>query len=104
VPVAFRYIWSDRHHRGSAQRGRYGLARILTYVTGTAEQEQLARNEYLASETRILKDQLKGRLMPLDAERPTLGEIGHRLGRSSPRSQPSPGRTDPGLVPQAGRP
>ena len=26
VPEAFRYIfWGDRHHRGSAQTGRYGL-------------------------------------------------------------------------------
>jgi hypothetical protein len=56
-------------------------ARILTYVTGTVDQELLARNEYLATENRILKDQLKGRLMLSDAERATLGEIGHRLGR-----------------------
>jgi hypothetical protein len=69
-------------------------ARILACVTGTVDQELLARNEYLATENRILKDQLKGRLMLSDAERATLGEIGHRLGRRfSLRSQPSPGRT-----------
>jgi hypothetical protein len=56
--------------------------RILTYVTGTVDQELLARNEYLATENRILKDQLKGRLLLSDAERATLGEIGHRLGRN----------------------
>jgi putative transposase len=56
-------------------------ARILAYVTGTVDQELLARNEYLATENRILKDQLKGRVMLSDAERATLGEIGHRLGR-----------------------
>jgi putative transposase len=56
-------------------------ARILTYVTGTVDQELLARNEYLATENRILKDQLKGQLLLSDAERATLGEIGHRLGR-----------------------
>jgi hypothetical protein len=56
-------------------------ARILAYVTGTVDQELLARNEYLATENRILKDQLKGRLLLSDAERATLGEIGHRLGR-----------------------
>jgi putative transposase len=56
-------------------------ARILAYGTGTVDQELLARNEYLATENRILKDQLKGRLMLSDAERATLGEIGHRLGR-----------------------
>src|SRR5436853_4123612 len=57
------------------------LARILAYVTGTVDQELLARNEYLAAENRILKAQLKGRLKLSDAERATLGEIGHRLGR-----------------------
>ncbi len=55
--------------------------RILAYVTGTVDQELLARNEYLAAENRILKAQLKGRLTLSDADRGTLGEIGHRLGR-----------------------
>jgi len=36
-------------------------ARILAYVTGTVDQELLARNEYLAAENRILKAQLKVR-------------------------------------------
>jgi putative transposase len=35
-------------------------ARILAYVTGTVDQELLARIEYLAAENRILKAQLKG--------------------------------------------
>jgi putative transposase len=55
-------------------------ARMLALVTGMVDQELLARNEYLAAENRILKAQLKGRLKLSDAERPTLGEIGHRLG------------------------
>src|SRR5712671_3855312 len=67
--------------------------RILAYVTGTVDQELLARNEYLATENRILKHQPKGRLMLSHAERATLGEIGHRwVARFSPRSQPSAGR------------
>jgi putative transposase len=57
-------------------------ARILAYVTGTVDQELLARNEYLAAENCILKAQLKGRLKLSNAERATLGEIGHRLGRN----------------------
>jgi hypothetical protein len=56
-------------------------ARVLAYLTGTVDQELLARNEYLAAENRILKAQLKGRLKLSDAERATLGEIGQRLGR-----------------------
>ena len=56
-------------------------ARVLAYVTGMADQELLARNEYLVAENRILKAQLKGRLKLSNAERATLGEIGHRLNR-----------------------
>src|SRR5262245_35302874 len=56
-------------------------ARMLAYVTGTVDQELLARNEYLAAENRIRKAQLNGRLKLSDAERGALGEIGHRLGR-----------------------
>jgi hypothetical protein len=58
-------------------------ARILAFVTGMADQELLARNEYLAAENRILKAQLKGRLKLSDTERATLAEIGHRLGRKN---------------------
>ena len=58
-------------------------ARILVYITGTVDQELLLRNEYLVSENRILKAQLPGRPRLSDAERATLGEIGHRLGRKA---------------------
>jgi hypothetical protein len=57
-------------------------ARMLAYVTGTVDEELLARNEYLAAENRILKARLQGRLKLSDADRATLGEIGHRLGRT----------------------
>ena len=58
-------------------------ARMLAYITGTVDQELLSRNEYLVTENRILKGQLNGRLLLSDAERATLGEIGHRLGRKA---------------------
>jgi transposase InsO family protein len=58
-------------------------ARILAYITGTVDQELLLRNEYLAAENRILKAQLKTRLRLTDAERATLAEIAHRLGRKA---------------------
>ncbi len=58
-------------------------ARILAFVTGSVDQELLARAEYLAAENRILKSQLKGRLKLSDADRATLAEIGHRLGRKA---------------------
>jgi putative transposase len=57
--------------------------RLLAYITGTADQELLLRNEYLAAENRILRGQLKGRLRLSEGERATLGEIGRRLGRKA---------------------
>jgi hypothetical protein len=57
--------------------------RILAYVTGMVDQELLTRNEYLAAENRILKAQLQGQVRLSDAERATLAEIGHRLGRKA---------------------
>jgi len=56
-------------------------ARLLAYVTGTVNQELLLRNEYLAAENRILRGQIKGRLLLSEGEKATLAEIGHRLGR-----------------------
>jgi hypothetical protein len=58
-------------------------ARILAYITGTVDQELLLRNEYLVAENRVLKAQLKIPLRLTDAERVTLAEIAHRLGRKA---------------------
>jgi putative transposase len=43
-------------------------ARMLAYITGTVDQELLLRNEYLAAENRILRAQIKGKLLLSDAE------------------------------------
>ena len=58
-------------------------AQLLAYVTGTVNQELLSRNEYLATENRILKAQIKGRLLLSKEEQATLAEIAHRLGRKA---------------------
>ena len=58
-------------------------ARMLAYITGTVDQELLLRNEYLAAENRILKAQVKSRLLLSEAEKVTLAEIAHRLGREA---------------------
>jgi putative transposase len=58
-------------------------ARMLVYITGTVDQELLLRNEYLAAENRILKAQIKGRLLLSEADKATLAEIAHRLGRKA---------------------
>jgi len=57
--------------------------RILAYITGTVDQELLLRNEYLAAENRILKAQIKGRLLLSDTDKITLAKIAHRLGRKA---------------------
>ena len=57
--------------------------RMLASITGTADQELLLRNEYLAAENRILRAQIKGRLLLSDAEKATLAEIAQRLGRKA---------------------
>ena len=68
--------------------------RILAYVTGTVDQELLARNEYLAAENRILKSQLNGRLKLSDAERAMLGgrSVIVWAAKPLPRSRLSRGR------------
>jgi len=55
--------------------------RLLAYITGSVDQELLLRNEYLATENKILRGQMKRRLRLTDGERWTLAEIGKRLGR-----------------------
>jgi transposase InsO family protein len=57
--------------------------RLLAYITGSVDQELLLRNEYLAAENRILRNQLEGRLRLTDHERISLAEIGKRLGRKA---------------------
>jgi putative transposase len=50
-------------------------ARLLAYITGTVDQELLLRNEYLAAENRILKAQIKTRLLLTDVEKATLAVV-----------------------------
>jgi putative transposase len=54
---------------------------LLAYITGTVDQELLARNEYLVTENCILRNQLKGRVRLSDGERTALAEIGQKLGK-----------------------
>ena len=58
-------------------------ARMVAYVTGTVNQELLLRNEYLGAENRILRGQIKGRLLLSEGEKATLTEIAQRLGRKA---------------------
>jgi len=50
--------------------------RMLAYVTGSVDEQLLLRNEYLITENRILRNQIKGRIRLTDPERISLAEIG----------------------------
>ena len=56
---------------------------MLAYVTGSVDEELLARNEYLVTENRILRSQIKGRIRLTDRERIGLAESAKRLGRKA---------------------
>src|SRR5258706_7664912 len=54
---------------------------LLAYITGTVDQELLLRNEYLVTENRILRNQIKGRVHLSDGERKALAVIGQKLDK-----------------------
>ena len=57
---------------------------LLASITGSVDEELRLRNAYLAVENRILRNQIKARrLLLTDAERKTLAEMGHQLGRQA---------------------
>jgi putative transposase len=56
---------------------------LLASITGIVDQELLLRNEYLVTENRLLRNQLKGRVRLNDDERQALAEIGYRLGKQA---------------------
>jgi putative transposase len=56
---------------------------LLAYITGTVDQELLLRNEYLVTENRMLRNQIKGRVRLTDGERKTLAAIGQKLGKQA---------------------
>ena len=56
---------------------------LLAYMTGTVDQELLMRNEYLVTENRLLRNQIKGRLRLSDGERKALADIGQKLGKQA---------------------
>jgi putative transposase len=56
---------------------------LLAYITGSVDQELLLRNEYLVTENRIRRDQIKGRIRLNDGERKALAVIGQKLGKQA---------------------
>jgi putative transposase len=56
---------------------------LLAYITGSVDQELLLRNEYLVTENRMLRQQIRGRLRLSDSDRKTLAQMGKKLGKQA---------------------
>ena len=56
---------------------------MLSYISGSVDEELLLRNEYLVAENRVLRNQLQGHLRLTDGERRSLAELGKRLGKQA---------------------
>lgn len=56
---------------------------MLAYVTGSIDEELLARNKYLVTENRVLRGQIKGRIRLTDPERISLASAAKQLGRKA---------------------
>src|SRR5215468_2269306 len=73
----------DQHRQYRLRRAVMDWKHLLAYITGTVDQELLLRNEYLVTENRILRNQLKGRIRLSDGERQALAVIGQKLGKQA---------------------
>jgi putative transposase len=56
---------------------------LLTYITGSVDQELLLRHDYLVTEHQILRQRMKGRVRLTDGERKTVAAIGRQLGQQA---------------------
>jgi hypothetical protein len=57
---------------------------LLASITGSVDEELRLRNAYLEAENRVMRHQIKARRVQLtDAERKTLTEMAHKLGRQA---------------------
>jgi hypothetical protein len=56
---------------------------LLASTTRSVDEELRLRNAYLAVENRLLRHQITGRVQLTDAERKTLAEMGHKLGKKA---------------------
>jgi putative transposase len=55
----------------------------LALITGSVDEQFILQNEYLVTENRILRRQLRGRLKLTDSQCVSLAKIGKRLGRKA---------------------
>jgi putative transposase len=55
----------------------------LAYIPDSVDQELLLRNEYLITENRILRQQIRGHVRLSDGERKVLATMGKKLGKKA---------------------
>jgi putative transposase len=55
----------------------------LTYITESADQELLLRNDYLVMENRLLRQQIQGPVRLNDSDRAILATIGRKLEKQA---------------------
>jgi putative transposase len=56
---------------------------LLVSITRSVDQELRLRNEYLASENRLLRNQIKDHVQLSDGDRQALAESGQKLGKQA---------------------
>jgi len=55
----------------------------LASITGPVDQDLLLRKEYRVAENRMWQKQITGRVRLTDGDRPTVAELGTRLGKKT---------------------
>ena len=65
----------------AGENGDMSWKKLLAYISGSVDEELLKRNEYLGTENRILRGQIKGQVRLTDTERISLARIGKELGK-----------------------
>ena len=57
--------------------------KLLGSITESVDEELRLRNEYLATENRLLRQQINGRVHLTDSDRQVLAEVGQQLGKKA---------------------
>jgi putative transposase len=72
-------------HVGSLSMGERGMdwKKLLGSLSESVDEELRLRNDYLATENRILRQQIPGRVPLSDGDRQALAELGQKLGRKA---------------------
>ena len=75
---------------------------LLGALSASVDEELRLRNAYVASENRILRQQITGRVQLRDGDRHALAELGQKLGKKALEEVATIVRPDtiPGLAPQ----